>query len=151
MWYRVFALTEVEPQPEALRAFLQTLDRDARVQFHADHQGWFAADIQVPGEETGIRLERFLSTEEGIRGELNTWAAWLESQESNPHVGRLMQHMISTKQIFTLQEDPTCGDEAAEVCTALCGFLARLTDGVYQADAQGFLDAEGLLLVPEEV
>jgi hypothetical protein len=132
-------------------SFLRALNAKARGQFHADDQGWFAADIKIPSEETGIRLERFISSEDGIRAELNTWAAWLETQENNPHVNRLMQHMISTKQIFTLQEDPSSGDNTAEVCTALCRFLAGLTNGVYQADAQGFLDAAGLLLVPEEV
>jgi hypothetical protein len=151
MWYRVFALSEAGPAPEQVREFLHALDPKARGNFHADEQGWFAVDIKIPGEETGIRLERFLSSEEGIRAELNTWAAWLETQENNPHVGRLMQHMISTKQIFTLQEDPSSGQSTADVCTGLCRFLAELSDGVYQADAQGFLDAAGLLLVPEEV
>lgn len=151
MWYRVFGRSEVEPRPDVVLDWLRTIEPGARVQFHADDEGWFAADLDVPGEDTTLRLERFLSTEEGIRAELNTWAAWLETKENNPYAVSLMQHMISTKQIFTLQTDPTAGDRTVEICNELCRHLARLTDGVYQADAQGFLDAQGLLLVPEDL
>jgi hypothetical protein len=150
MWYRVFVLSETQPVPSGVGAFLQSFDASIEARFHADEHGWFAADIDVPGEET-IRLERFLASEEGIRAELNTWAAWLETRENNPHVGRLMQHMISTRQVFTLQDDPTASERAAQTCSELCRFLARVGDGVYQADSQGFLDADGLLLVPEDV
>ncbi len=87
---------------------------------------------------------RYLSTEEGIRAELNTWAAWVESTGDGPIQQRLMQHLISTRQIFVLHDAPP------ELAIPVCQHLARVTEGVYQVDGQGFFDADGRLLVAEE-
>ena len=52
-------------------------------------------------------------SEEGIRAELNTWAAWLETAGHNPNHSWLMGHMIQTRQIFTLE--PAVRTEAGHV------------------------------------
>jgi hypothetical protein len=119
--------------------------------FKGDDLGWFRAELVIGDDAVPLPVERFLGSEEGIRAELNTWAAWLESAGEGPVYLRLMQHMIGTTQVFTLGPlDPD--DEAAvsPVCVALCRFLAGATAGVYQADGQGFFAADGTLLVPEE-
>jgi hypothetical protein len=146
--YRVFAANEVDLPPATVLEFLHTLDPQASGNFRGDEEGWFEAEFKLPEFETTLRLERFLATEDGIRAELNTWAAWLETKEQNPHVGRLMQQMIGTKQVFTLREE---GEQAGEACAEVCRFLARQSEGVYQVDGQGYFDAAGLLLVPEDV
>jgi hypothetical protein len=146
--FRVFASTDTDVPPAAVLEFLHTLDPQASGSFRGDEDGWFETELKLPAEEATLRLERFLATEEGIRAELNTWAAWLESKEENPHVGRLMQQMIGTKQVFTLRDE---SEEAGEACGALCRFLAEKTEGIYQVDGQGFFDVSGLLLVPEDV
>ena len=90
-------------------------------------------------------LECFHADEEGIRAELNSWAAFLETCDG-PHHIPLMERTIRTKQLFTLH-DPT--DEAQHICVTLCQHLATLTAGFYQIDDIGFFDADGTLLVEE--
>lgn len=148
-WFRVFGSSEAGPGPEALADHLRGSGFPAvAVQFHGDEQGWFRADLLAAPDLPPLRLERFLSTEAGIRDELNAWAAWLETTGS-PHRDRLMEHTIGTRQVFTLEQTR---DEAgvAELCVAVCRFLARATGGVYQVDGRGFFDAEGTLLAAEE-
>jgi hypothetical protein len=149
MWYRVFCASDVAPSPESL---LQTLNERAPVtgHFHGDEAGWFRAEIVVAG--TTLILERFLANEDGIRAELNCWAAHLESCGDGPVTIQLMERMIQTRQLFTLE----CPDERLQsvpvdgLCMALCRFLASSADGVYQIDARGFFAADGTLLAPDE-
>jgi len=150
VWYRVFGTNHAEPSPEAVLGHLQGLDGAVRGRFSGDEQGWFRAELVLaPGAEP-VNLERYLATEEGIRGELNAWAAWLETADESPHQGRLMQHVVSTTQVFTLPRPVDTGDPADAVCIGLCRFLAVATDGVYQVDRQGFFAADGTLLVAEK-
>jgi hypothetical protein len=149
MWYRVFG-NESPIQPAALLQHLEQSGLEVTANFRADDQGWFRADFLLAGEEEPIKLERYLAAEEGIRPELNSWAAWLESVPHNPHQARLMQHMIGSQQVFTLFRPPAEQDEPLrELCLAICQFLARETQGVYQEDGRGFFEADGVLLVHE--
>src|SRR5262245_55069313 len=130
-WYRVFGTSEAPPDPAALLEHLRRRGVEAEGHFRGDDQGWFRAELVLAPGAPPLELERFLSSEEGIRAELNTWAAWLEAADS-PHSARLMRHMIGTRQLFTLRQ---AADEGA---VALCRFLAGATDGVYQVDGAGF-------------
>ncbi len=149
-WFRVFGGQDVQPEPASLLEEAQRLAGEVTGRFRGDALGWFHADLAVSGEETVLVVERYLSKEEGLRAELNTWAAWLETNEGNPHHLRLMQHMIGTVQVFTLGPlDPDAEPIVEHLCIGLCGFLARQTSGVYQVDGQGFFAADGTLLIPE--
>ena len=97
------------------------------------------------GVSTPLTLERYRADEEGIRAELNSWAAFLETC-AGPHHILLMERAIQTRQLFTLH-DPT-GD-ADRACVALCQRLAAVTAGFYQIDGFGFFDADGTPLVEE--
>jgi hypothetical protein len=143
MWYRIFGTSDVEPEPAVLLQYLRERGIEEG-KFRGDEEGWFAAEFRIRGGGS-IELNRFLSTEEGIRNELNTWAAWLETAEDNPNHVRLMQHMIGTRQLFTLE---VMADDEVPV-EDLCRFLAQATEGVYQVDGQGFFAADGTLLVQE--
>lgn len=137
MW-RVFGTNELTVDPAWLLDHLHALDFEVTGQFKTDEQGWFHADLVH--EDFPIEIDRFLSSEEGVRGELNSWAAWLEE-----HAPQHMQHLISTRQIFTVH----MVDEDEELALALCRYLAKQTDGIYQVDGRGFYDAAGTLLVAE--
>jgi len=146
MWYRIFCASETTPAPAAT---LQRLNDLAPVagHFHGDEEGWFRAELVVA--ETTLMLERFLSREEGVRAELNIWAAHLETCGDGPEHVRLMERMIQTRQLFTLERS----DQASSldnICVALCRWLAETTDGVYQIDGQGFFAADGAQLVRDE-
>jgi hypothetical protein len=151
LWYRVFGANDAPVDPAALLDHLHGLDYEVTGHFRGDEQGWFKADLVYPDADARLPLERFLATEEGIRAELNTWAAWLESTGDGHEPARLMQHVIGTKQLFTLH----CPDEDAdaklvdELCVALCRYLATETAGVYQIDGRGFFVASGKLLIAE--
>lgn len=145
MWYRIFCASGVSPAPEAL---LQHLNEIALVagHFHGDEDGWFRAQLVVA--DTTLLLERFLSSEEGLRAELNSWAAHLETCGDGPGIIRLMERMIQTRQLFTLEQPGQ--NDASSVSVALCRFLANTAEGVYQIDGHGFFTADGALLVRDE-
>jgi hypothetical protein len=150
MWYRVFGTNDAQPQPAALLEHLHRLGLEVAGHFHGDDQGWFRAEVVATDEDEPIRVERFLSKDDDIRADLNTWAAWLETMAANPHHERLMQHVIGTTQLFTVERPADADETADHVCTEICKFLARITAGIYQADNQGFFAADGTLLVREE-
>jgi hypothetical protein len=143
----------MEPNPAALLDHLRRreLDYEVIAKFSRDDEGWFRAELAIGDANLPLILERYLSKEDGIRAELNSWAAWLETVEQNPNHGWLMQHVISTTQLFTLR-GPTDADSVQpteSLCLELCRFLARETAGVYQVDNHGFYGADGTLLVKE--
>jgi hypothetical protein len=150
LWYRVFGTNDTEPAPAALLEHLHALSHPVTGNFTGDDRGWYRAELVYAPTAGPVTLERFLVSEEGIRAELNTWAAWIETNEDNPHQARLMQHMIGTTQLFTLRQPETADTGLADrICLAACQFLARTTAGVYQADNLGFFDPGGLLLLKE--
>ena len=84
VWYRVFAGRDKGPEAADLLAELRRLGVTAPVRFHGDDQGWFRAVVHEPGGATLLELERYRADEEGIRAELNSWAAWLETTDASP-------------------------------------------------------------------
>ena len=149
MWLRVFGMNDVQPEPAALLEHLTGLGVNVSGNFRADDQGWFQADLQKDGKPF-LQLDRYLAREEGIRAELNSWAAWLETAETNPHHGWLMERIINTRQLFTLYpRNGGTSSETGRIATQLCRYLAGCTDGVFQVDGVGFSAADGRLLIPE--
>ena len=151
MWYRMFGANDAQPEPARLLEHLQQVDPGVTGKFHGDDLGWFRAELFFEEETAPLSLERYLAAEEGLRAELNTWAAWLETAEDSPHHVPLMEQMIGATQVFTLECPVELADDAAvaALCTAACRFLAGATAGVYQVDGQGFFRADGTLLVKE--
>ncbi len=147
MWCRVFSLSPEPLAAAALQEQVQHLAPQLRCAFHGDEQGWFRVELFAPGAEQPAELDQYWATETGIRAQLNTWAAWLEVQDTNPHSAALMQRVIQSAQLFCLHAPPAL--TLAGVCLDLCRWLARQTDGIYQADISGFHAADGKLLVAE--
>jgi hypothetical protein len=140
-WYRVFGTAPEGPAPEAILEFFNGLGA-ATGEFGGDEAGWFRAELISAGSPP-LHVERFRGDEEGIRAELNSWAAWVETHEERPGHAALMERIIQAKQLFTLQG----GDEC--LCIALCRFLATRTQGIYQIDGAGLFDADRTLLLSE--
>lgn len=155
-WFRVFGRNDVQLAPAALLEWLHGQGVEATANFRGDDLGWFEANVRFDADTPPLRIDRYLTKEDEIRGELNTWAAWLESTGDTPTHQRLMQHVISTTQLFTLHQPLEDADELESEprvpyrCVDLCRLLARTTDGIYQVDHHGFFDADGTLLVAEE-
>lgn len=150
MWFRVFGGAETTPTPAQILATGQQFDPGLRGQFAGDLQGWFRATLTTRDGEH-LAIERYLAEEEGIRQELNTWAAWLETQEHNPRTHSVMQQVIAARQIFTIEPPADDPEEwLLQLCRGLAQHLAAVTAGIYQWDGAGFFDAQGTLLVREE-
>jgi hypothetical protein len=147
MWWRVFGLTDTEPAPAALLEHLHAEGLPVTASFRGDDLGWTGGELTLP-DGTAVQLERYLTKEDDLRDELNTWAAWLETREQEPRRHELMQHVIGTRQLMTLRAPPDT-EPLGRLCVTVCGFLARQTEGVYQADGRGFFAADGTLLLRE--
>lgn len=145
MWYRVFSSTSIEPSPANVVKHIEANGYAVRHRFISDADGWFEAVIETDDEM--LEIDRYLAMEEGIRAELNTWAAWLETKEHQPEAACLMQQIIAASQVYTIEGPEEF--ETAGLCEVICRYLAHSTDGVYQIDGQGLFSAEGILLVAE--
>jgi hypothetical protein len=130
------------PLPAAILQYLASVAASVRGEFAADATGWYQADLHT--DDVSIQLERYLAGEEGVRAELDSWAAWLETRECSPEAFPLMERLIQTAQLFTLQ-----ASAESAVSEPLCRFLAAATAGIYQIDGRGLFAADGTLLVSE--
>ena len=165
VWFRVFAATDAQVEPGALLEQGSKLGKEITGKFRGDDQGWFEAQLAFAAAEFAfalffelgaepfvpfLEIDHFLHDEDGIRQELNTWAAWLETKEEHPEHARLMQQIIGTRQLFIGRSASAAGSGAVmRVCWKLQQYLARETQGIYQVDGRGFFAADGTLLIPE--
>jgi hypothetical protein len=151
MWWRVFGLDESPPDPAALVEHLHAAGLPVRGDFRGDGPDWTGGQLTLRPGTTPVYLERYHTKDDDLRDDLNTWAAWLETQDHDPHHRPLMQHVIATKQLVTIRRPLDWPDEVAldRLCEAVCQFLAGRTAGVYQADGRGFFTADGALLLAE--
>jgi hypothetical protein len=142
--YRVFGASVKQPPPELVLEYLLGLGVTGKAHFRGDDAGWTALEFSPIEGATPLAVDCFLSSEDGIRQELNAWAAWLETREDSPHHAALMERIIQTKQLYVLRQ----ADK--RVCEMLCRWLAQATGGVYQHDGEGFFAADGTLLLQED-
>jgi len=150
MWYRVFCRSDAEVKPAELLAAVQRPGRPVAGDFRGDDLGWTAAELSL-GPGTPIYVERFLTGEDDLREDLNTWAGWLETQDHEPNHARLMEHVIQTRQLVTIRKPLDHANESAveDVCRGLCRMVAERADGVFQVDGDGWYGADGQLLLKE--
>jgi hypothetical protein len=150
LFYRVFAATDAVPAPAGIEGCLAGPGVDVAARFEEDEGGWYRAELTLGGGAP-LLLERWLADEEGLRAELSSWAAYLETLDYSPNAAPLMERAIQARQLFTLRRPIDHPNEALleRACLALCRFLAMETAGFYQADDRGFFAADGAVLVQE--
>jgi hypothetical protein len=152
MWYRVFGLSETEVPPQSVQDALRAAGYDTPFHVRGDDAGWTAIELEWGNApRPALRIERYLTEPDEIRDYLDAWAAWLETRENEKHNEHLMQHVIGTRQFFTLRRPlDHVQEEAMEVvCETLVRTIARLADGVYQVDTRGFFAPDGKLILRE--
>ncbi len=150
-WYRVFGASAAQPAPALVLQTLREAGVAGEAHFRGDVDGWTALEVVLAEGASPLVVECYLASEEGIRQELNTWAAWLETCDTSPaHVG-LMERVIQAQQLFVMRRPLDHADEARleRVCETLCRFLAEATEGVWQSDGEGFFAPDGTLLLRE--
>lgn len=150
MWYRLFCRSENEVKPSVILAGLGEFATRVTPAFKGDDLGWTSAELLVE-IGTPIFVERFLTKEDDLRADLNSWAAWLETQEFSPNYAKLMEHVIQTQQLITLRKPIDHPNDGLidDICTKICQTICQLTDGVYQAEDVGWYSADGVELLTE--
>src|SRR5438552_3573533 len=103
-WYRVFGADPAEPKPSELSAFLKGLCGQVEGHFRGDEFGWTSGCVQLG--DTLVFAERYLVSEDGIRADLNSWAAWVESVGETHEQVRLMGRLIGSQQLIVLRDLP---------------------------------------------
>jgi len=146
-WFRVFLLQEDGPKPSEIMECLQDLLPEVNGRFRTDEEGWFQLILTHPsvGE---LVLDHFMTLEKGVRSEINTWAAWLESNKKFD----LMERIIQVKQILTFEVTPEMEDNVLDtlVFKHIAFKLAALARGFVHIDGIGFLEPDGTLLIEDE-
>jgi hypothetical protein len=138
-WYRVFAGPAL-PDPQVVRTAL-----GATGTFEADGDGWYLARL-ITADGQPLTIDRYRADEEGIRAELNSWAAWVETCGDDRYHTGLMEQLIQTAQLFLFALPEGTERFGEDVCRV----LANATGGIYQIDGRGLFEADGTLLVAEE-
>lgn len=151
MFHRIFSHSVVAVSPAALVEHLHALGLGVEPHFKGDDLGWTRGELVLPGGQTPILLDRYLTEEDDLRDDLNAFAAELETMNYSPANVPLMEHVINTKQLVTLRKPIDHADESRLDATvqAAVRFLAAATAGVYQIDGQGWFAADGALLLQE--
>jgi hypothetical protein len=151
MWYRVFSPLRTEPSPVELVERLHSQGYAIVPHFKGDDHGWTSAELILPAGGTPIMVARYLTKEDQLRGDLNAYAAELETMTFSPNAPMLMEKVIQTQQLLTLRKPIDAGSDAQaeSVCELLCQDLARTLDGLYQIDGQGWFAASGEKLLQE--
>jgi hypothetical protein len=122
----------------------------AESRFKGDDLGWTAGELRL-GPGSPVYLERYLTQEDSLRDDLNSWAAFLETCDYSPNHTMLMERIIQTAQLITIRKPIDHSDEVRmdKLCLELCQYLAAATDGLYQIDDDGWYAADGTLLLKE--
>ena len=150
MWYRVFCRSGAEVKPAEMLSQLGALAARVTPHFKGDDLGWTSAELTVE-VGTPIYVERYLTQEDGLREDLNSWAAWLETRDYSPNHVSLMERVIQTEQLITLRKPIDHPNEGLldEICTALSRAISQKADGFYQIEGQGWYSAGGDELIKE--
>src|SRR5262245_25485245 len=112
MWCRIFSQSEIAVAPAVLLEHLHDLGLAVEGNFRGDDLGWTAAELRL-GAGTPVYLERYLTKEDDLRDDLNTWAGFLETCDYNPNHRKLMERVIQTAQLITLRKPIDNADEVS--------------------------------------
>ncbi|MCS6975473.1 MAG: hypothetical protein NZM31_00505 [Gemmatales bacterium] len=146
-WFRVFANSEVVPSPETIAEGVRQTFPHLRLTFTADEEGWLECDLSDPATGKHWLLRRYSRKSDDIRGELQSWAAWVEWQPPSPHQQPIMERLMTAQQVFVFGAD---ADPVSDhLGLTLMQFLADCCNGIYQIDGRGFYAADGQLLLAE--
>ncbi len=150
MWYRVFCRSGVGIAHGELLDRVQQRERPVIVRFKGDDLGWTSAEFTL-GTGTPVYAERYLTNEDEIRDDLNTWAAYLETLDYSPNNVSLMERVIQSRQLVTIRKPLDHPNESAidDLCQSICQVIAAAADGMYQVENIGWYAADGTLLLQE--
>ena len=150
MCYRVFGATDALVSPAILLEHLHAQGFAVVGHFRGDDLGWTGGELQL-GIGSPVYINRFLTGEDELRDDLNSWAAWLETMDYEPNHAKLMERVIQTKQLITLRKPVDHSDDVAleKLCEGVCRYLAAQLEGFYQIDDVGWFAPDGEILLQE--
>src|SRR5262245_4396418 len=126
--YRIFGTTAAVPPPAVLLERCRAASgRPLEADFPGAESEWFHG---VVGDgQSVVVLDRWLADEDGIRAELNSWAAAVESWEGNADYGPLMERIIQSRQFVLLAHQGPAAPEPWPL--ELARLLAERSGGFY--------------------
>ncbi|MEZ6141347.1 MAG: hypothetical protein R3B84_12320 [Zavarzinella sp.] len=150
MWYRIFGLSEIEPDPTEMLHHLHQNHLLVEGHFKGDDLGWTQVSLQL-GHGTPLTVDRFLTTQDDLRQDLNSWAAWLETLDYSHNSLPLMERLIQTQQLITARFPIDYPDEIqmTRLCHLLSMWLAEQTNGVLYIEGDGWYNQNNELLIKE--
>ncbi|MCX7664849.1 MAG: hypothetical protein N2112_04830 [Gemmataceae bacterium] len=150
MWVRLFCGVASTLRPSQIAEKLSQLENQCQIHFTGDDLGWKSAEIRWPSGSP-LSLERYLTQEDDLRPELNTWAAYLETLDYSPHSISLMERVIQTVELIIFRKPLDHSNEVIldQVISELVQMFAQNADGIFQIDGEGWYNAQGELLIPE--
>lgn len=151
MFFRAFCRSAAELPPAALAEHLHAAGLPVVPHFAGDDLGWTRASLELPGGGSPVQVDRYLTTADDLRKDLNTFAAELETMTFSDRRHELMERVIQTQQLVTVRRPLDHADEATldAVCLAVVRAVAAAGDGVVQIDGRGWFAADGELLLQE--
>ena len=154
LWYRVFGMSDKPVSAAGLLAHLRGQGFAVASTVQGADNDWSHVDLVHADGREPVAVDRYHVGRDGLRSELNTWAAWLETREDDPNHERLLDAMTKSVQVFLLrqEDEPDNAERTGRtqgLCLAACRYLAGVAEGVYQADGLGFFTADGHLLMTE--
>ena len=150
MWYRVFCRSGSRIAACGAARAVQQPGRPVGGNFKGDDLGWTSAEFKL-GAGTPVYAERYLTREDDIRDDLNTWAAYLETLDYSPNNVSLMERVIQSRQLVTIRKPLDHPNESAidDLCQSICQAIANAAEGVYQIEGDGWYSTTGELLLRE--
>ena len=151
MWQRVFSRSGQTPSPSGMVAALHEAGFPVIPAFKGDDLGWTDAELILPGDASPILIARYLTVEDDLRDDLNSYAAELETMATTPQITRLMERVIQSAQMFVMRKPVGTANESRmeALFDFLTRWLARETDGDIQVDGVGWNDKNGAMLLRE--
>jgi hypothetical protein len=150
MWYRVFCRSAEGISPSAILEHLHERGLPATGHFKGDDLGWTSGEFLL-GPGSPVMIERYLTKEDALRDDLNTWAAYVETLSYSPNAAAVMERVFQTQQMLTIRKPIDHSDEIVlnRLCETVCQQLCERADGLYQNEGEGWFSADGTLLIPE--
>ena len=146
MWYRIFSVTPEEVGPAVIAEHLHAHGRKVEPHFKGDEFGWISGELKLPAGGI-VRLDRYLTEEDGIRSELNAFAAEIEDLEESQRSARLMEIVIGTKQLVAISKEEDTGAEVDQTCEETARFLTKQSQGVLFIEDRGWFGPDGEELI----
>lgn len=149
-WYAVHSKTDATPSPATWLESVQPQVAGLMPDFEIHDGKWKEGSFRLESLAGPVVLaSRVLPGEDAFLWDGSDWETGLRKW-GEPNCDYVIQHVRNVKQTFfvTPIHFTLSPFRLARVCEQLCGYLARVTDGVIHVYQEGFFNSKGKSLLP---